>query len=275
MESDMMRPASMFACALAASSLVAGCVAQEEYTAPGVIAFAMIADTPAFFESPTNSVYIVESRVELPIRDPGAQLGPLWDTSGIMLPYERLPWVRQGDYAVEVDYTISNVSDQTVTASVITNAFNEFHEYLPLVTIIERMAVADYSGYEWTVVLAPGERYSGTIREEQMDELAFDLAAIGNLAPNANRIVYPSNQHDHDAYAALYTPQVIPAITGFRLGMRVTAEGTAPPMVLEATVRLRDIKDKLVDSGETSGGHAVIPWTLPTPVIISPTPSEE
>ena len=272
----MTRSASMFACVLAIGGLVTGCAAQEEYTAPGIIAFAMTADTPPFFESPTNSVYVVESRVELPVRDPGPAIGALYDIpEGVMIPYERRPWVRRGEYAVQVDYTISNLSDETVTAAVIVNAFNEFHEYLPLVTISERMAVADYSGYEWTVVLAPGQRYTATIREEDMDELAFDLAAIGNLAPNANRIVYPSNQHDHDTYAALYAPSITPAITGFRLGMRVTSEGTAPPMVLEATVRLRDVEDKLVDAGEEEGGEQVVPWRLPTPVIISPMPPVE
>lgn len=272
-----MRPTSILACFLALSGLLTGCAAQEEFTAPGIIAFAMTADTPPFFMSPTNSVYVIESRVELPVRNPGPAMDALWTIpAGITIPYERMPWVRQGDFALEVDYTVSNLSDETVTVAVIANAFNEFHEYVPLVTIVERMAVADYSGYEWTAVLAPGERYTATIREEEMDELAFDLAAIGNtvdgLPPNPNRIAYPSNQHDHDPYAALYTPSVVPALTGFRLGMRVTSEGVAPKMVLEATVRLRDIHDKLVDAGEEAGGDPVLPWTLPTPVVISPAP---
>lgn len=269
----MTRTSSMIACVLALSGLLmgsalGGCAVQEEYTAPGVIAFAMTADTPAFFESPDNSVYIVESRVELPVTDPGSAMAGLYSIpAGVTIPYERMPWAQQGNYSVEIDYTISNLSDQTVTAAVIVNGFNEFHEYLPLVTIIEREAVPDYAGYEWTVVLAPGERYTATIREEELDELAFDLAAIGNLAPNANRIVYPANQHDHDPYAALYTPSIVPALTGFRLGLRVTAEA-APPMVLEATVRMRDIDDKLADDVEDE-------WTLPTPVIISPMPPPE
>ena len=75
----MMRFASTFACVLAFGGLVTGCAAQEEYTAPGIIAFAMTADTPPFFESPTNSVYVVESRVELPVRDPGPAIRALYD----------------------------------------------------------------------------------------------------------------------------------------------------------------------------------------------------
>lgn len=264
----MMRPSSMFACVLALSGLVSGCAAQEEYTAPGVIAFAITADTPPFFESPDTSVYIVESRVELPVVDPLDRMAGLYSIpAGVTIPYERMPWAIQGDYAVEVDYTISNLSDQTVSAAVILNGFNEFHEYLPGVTIVEDEAVPDYSGFEWTIVLAPGERYTATIREEEMAEIAYDLAAVGNLAPNANRIVYPANQHDHDPYAALYMPSVIPALTGFRLGMRVTTGDTPPAMVLEATVRLRDVNNKLAD-------EIVDEWTLPTPVLISPIPME-
>jgi hypothetical protein len=182
-----------------------------------------------------------------------------------------LPWLRRGDVELELEYTISNLSDQTVSAAITINGFNEFHEYLPAVSIVEEDAVPDYAMYEWTLVLGPGERFASRVREEQFDEVAVDLATVANGPPNFNQVVYFANQHDRDPNSSRFVPPVIPGLTGFRLGLRTIAEGPPPRLVLEATVRARDVKDKLVDPSETD----VTPWTLPTPTMLSPMPPME
>jgi hypothetical protein len=269
--SDARRAVSAGALAVLGAGAVgiSGCVVDETFVDRGVIAIAITEDTPPFFEDEEVRMYQVERRVELPVRAPtDAQLAALADTGGLTLPFDRLPWLRRGDVELELEYTISNVSDQTVAVALTINGFNEFHEYFPFVGIVQDDAVPDFAMYEWTVVLGPGERFTSRVREEQFDEVTVDLATLANGPPNFNQVVYFANQHDRDPNSSRFVPAVIPGLTGFRLGLRTIAQGAAPRVVLEATVRARDVKDKLVDPGETD----VAPWTLPTPAALSPMP---
>jgi hypothetical protein len=181
---------------------------------------------------------------------------------GLQIPYANLPFVRRGDIEVQIDYTLSNVSlDTGVTAAIIVNGINEFHEYNPGVTIVNNRVLADFSGWERNIRLEPGERQVGTIREEELDEVAVDLATVVNDGvTNANQITYFENQSANDARSQMFIPDMIPALTGIRVGLRTTEPR---PVVVELTVRIRDVRHILVQGDDE-------PWPLPAPALFGP-----
>lgn len=251
-------------------ALASGCLTEQRYMAPeggGAWAIAVQPDTPPFFESEDGNLYIVEQRVEFEFREPTAEeAAELGNVAGVNIPYPTLPYVRRDDIEVQVDWTLSNVSDSTVTVSVTVNGINEFNEYNPGVQVIDEELVVDFAQWERTVLLDPGERRTGTIREEELDEVAVDLATVVNGVPNANQIVYFENQSFNDRRSMLYMPDVIPALTGVRIGIRsqgTDGDGNPIPVLLEFTVRIRDNREILVQGDDE-------PWPLPTPTLFGP-----
>jgi hypothetical protein len=126
-------------------------------------------------------------------------------------------------------------------------------------------------GEERNHELDPGERRTLTVREEELDEMAVDLATVVNGAPNSNEVVYFENQSGHDERSQAYIPPVVPALVGLRTGLRVQAgedATSAPPAALEIAVRVRDVRDRLVGVGQAS-------WTLPEPAQFVPVVPEQ
>ena len=179
-----------------------GCLQEQRFETPdtgGPWLFAIDSSTPAFFESEDGNLYLVEERVLIDFREPTEEeLAEMGDVGDNQVPYASLPFVRRGDIEIQIDWTLSNLSDQRVTAGVVVNGINEFHEYNPGVQVVDDELQIDFSGWERTIVLDGGERRSGTIREEELDEIAVDLASVVNMAPNPNQIVYFENQSFND-----------------------------------------------------------------------------
>ena len=260
----MQRWSSVVATGLGVACLSAvGCVQEERFVGPsGVVAVAMTETTAPFIVGDETALYLVESRIEMPITPPEAdEMAALQTPSA---PFARLPWVRRGDLGVEIDWALTNLSDQRVAVSVTINGFNEFNEYVPGATIIRDEPIPDFAQWEWNIDLGPFETVSDTVREEELDEVAVDLATVVNGAPNANQIVYFDNHSEHDPRAAPYIPVVIPGLTGVRIGIL----SHAPlPLVLESSIRVRDFNDRLATVDEE-------PWVLPTPEPFTPVPIE-
>lgn len=246
--------------------VVTGCQNQSHVGDGGLYALAMTSTTPPFATSRNAALYITERRVELPILAPTAdQLAQLSAQIANYTnePYPRLPWVQRGDYEIECDWTVKNLTDQPVSVAVTFNGFNEFDEYVPGFALNNQDIVPDYAEWEWRFDLQPNQSRSMTTREDQFDEMAVDLATVVNGLPNANLAVSPGSQSATDPRVQQYIPPVIPALTGFRIGLRVQTGGGPPPeLVLEATVRVRDVHHKLVD--------ALRAWQLPMPTPFTP-----
>ncbi|MBX3270607.1 MAG: hypothetical protein KF729_10115 [Sandaracinaceae bacterium] len=254
----------------ATMALATGCLREQRYVTPeggGPWVIAMQPDTPPFFESEDGNVYLVEQRVELDFRMPtDEELAGMGAVDGQNVPWGSLPFVRRDDVRLQLDWTLSNLADATVQVDVTVNGFNEFHEYDPGVQIVDDEVVADFSQWERSIRLGPGERRQGTVREEELDEVAVDLSTVVNGAPNPNQIVYFENQHTHDRRSMLYMPDVIAGLTGVRVGLRTQgtdADGNPHPVVLEFTVRATDHRRVLVQ-GEDE------PWPLPAPALFGP-----
>ncbi len=86
-----------------------------------------------------------------------------------------------------------------------------------------------------------------------------------NGVPNANQIVYFENQSFNDTRSQMYLPDMVPALTGVRIGVLSQAEDDegALPMLLEVTVRVTD-RRKVMVQGEDE------PWAAPAPALFSP-----
>ncbi|MGE0785112.1 MAG: hypothetical protein AB7S26_05440 [Sandaracinaceae bacterium] len=246
---------------------LSGCLADTRYFGPGeqsegVWAFALDSTTPAYIESEDGSIYIIEQRVVFDFREPtDDELADMADVGSLQVPYASLPFVRRHDIEIQVDFTLSNLGDSGASVAVTLNGINEFNEYAPGAQIIDEELVADFSGWERAYDIGPGERIQGTIREDEIDEIAVDLATVVNGAPNPNQIVYFENQSSLDARSLMYMPDLIPALTGVKIGLR--AEGNDVPIMIEASVRIRDLRHVLVQGADE-------PWELPTPTVVSP-----
>ena len=241
-----------------------GCADQEYYGGENkLVSLAMTDTTPPIAMADDTALFLVEERIELAIAEPdqedldrlAMQRGDIADP----FPYDRLPWVRRGHFEVQLDWALTNLDDMPHRVDVTVNGFNEFHEYLPGFVIEDDEIILDFSQWERSYVLEPNERRVGTVREEQLDEVAVDLATVVNGVTNANAIVHPNNHSSSDDRAAPFIPEVVPALTGVRVGVR---SFEAANVVLELTVRTRDEHDRIVRSSRR--------WELPVPTLFEP-----
>lgn len=238
-----------------------GCTDEQFIGEDGFIAFALTDTTPAFVEGEEESLFLVEERIELPVRVPSdTQMAELVSGAGeVAIPFARLPWVQRHDYEIEVDYVLINLDDSRSSVDVVINGFNEFHEYLPGVIFDDDEIIPEFAQWERFIVLEPLERRFGTIREEEFDEIAVDLATVVNGVSNANQIVHPNNHSSTDRRSQEFIPEVIPALTGLRVGLRATSTSN---VVIEITVRVRDVSSRIVSPANA--------WELPVPELFLP-----
>jgi hypothetical protein len=231
---------------------LAACSAERRYVGGDELyQVALTEQTAPALESEDGNLYIVEQRAELPIRQPtGAELAGL--QTGVArypnLPFPRLPWVGREDLAVQVDFTLSNLDTVAHDIDVTINGANEFYEYVP--TVVEadnEPPIPLHAQWERRYRVPAQQRISATVREEEFDEVAVDLATVVNGAPNSDEVVYFENNSSDDPRARPYIPAVIPGLIALRLGLRST---TAAPLLLEVSIRVRDEGDKLVQGDE-------------------------
>lgn len=254
------------------SLAVSGCADQTYIGENGFFSFAITDETPPFVVVEESALFIAEQRVLLPLREPtGAELGEL-GSGAEGLPWARRPWVTRGDYEIEIDWVAINLEDEAVEVAITINGINEFQEYFPGFAVDEEEVIPEFAQWERAIVLEPLERQFGTVREEQLDEVAVDLATVVNGVTNANAIVHPDSNSAIDPRAVPFVPTTIPALAGIRAGLRVTGEegGTPPNVVLELTVRVRDEANKIVALDSA--------WMMPDPAPFMPSsivPPEE
>jgi hypothetical protein len=239
--------------ALLSCLALAACAEERRYIGEGgLYQVALAADTAPALEGEDGegALYIVERRIELPVRQPPeTTLQDLQESADNFegLPFPRMPFVERDDLPVQVDFTLSNLDDDERQIAVIVNGYNEFDEYVPGAMVVDDELVIDLSQWERIYELGPKERISFTIREEEFDEAAVDLATVVNGAPNPQQVVYFENKSVSDTRSREYIPAVIPGLMGFRIGLRSLG---AARVVLDASVRVRDVGDRLADDND-------------------------
>ena len=236
---------------LLATTALFSCTDERRYVGdPQLHQIALTETTPAAFTADEAQLFVVEERIPLDVIAPGdVALEDLRVAAEQFegLPVPRLPWVDREDLGIQVDFVLSNLDDEEREIAVIVNGFNEFDEYEPGVTVIDDEPVVDYAQWERLYELQPQQRLLRTLRDEDFDEVAVDLATVVNGAPNSNEVVFFENKSGSDPRAEPYIPAVIPGLCGFRLGLRATA---AANVLLEATVRVRDRGERLIEDGD-------------------------
>lgn len=239
--------------------------ADRRYLAPEgatVFALAFTPDTPPFFMGDEESLYLIETPIMLPIRPPSAaEEAALGDG----------PWVRRGDYQVQLTFTVTNLDTERARfVGVTLNGINPLYEYVPGFTVDDDDVIPNFSQWERTYVLEPGESRTVTVREEEIDELTVDLASATSTPECqriANQIVYFANQAGIDPRSTACIPEVVPGLLGIKLGLRAVGS-EPPPIVLEASAIVRDVRDRIAASGQE-------PWEPPMPTPFTPPPPEE
>ncbi len=210
---------------------------------------------------------LVEQRVELPLRPPTEEeLARLRAAPPSAPPYPRRPWVLPEDVRIEVDWALHNLStEEGAEVRLLFNGINEFHEFVPWVAGGDG-ATDNFSQWERRIRLAPGERRFGTIREDDVEEAARDLAVLAmDPPPNFNFVVHPQTRGLDDPRLQRFRPEVVPGLIGFRMAMMPES---AAVLLLEFTVRVRDLAGKIAAEGEEA-------WTLPEQGILPVVMEEE
>ncbi|MBX3247966.1 MAG: hypothetical protein KF901_12370 [Myxococcales bacterium] len=243
-----------------AALVAVGCTNHEYLGEDGLFAFAITEDTPPFVETEDGNLYIVEERIELPLEAPTAEEMAALSQGVDGLPWARRPWVERGDYELRIDWALINLDDSRRAVDLVVNGINEFHEYMPGFVVDDDEVIPEFAQWERSIVLEPLERRTGTIREEQLDEVAVDLATVVNGVTNANLVVHPDSHSSLDPRVQAFIPEIIPALVGVRVGLR-----SASPVnvAVELTVRVRDERGILADDPAEA-------WELPVPEIFEP-----
>jgi hypothetical protein len=221
-------------------------------------AVALTEDTPvAFVNEDDDEIFIVTREFTLPVTPPkNSDLDKLaGQAEG--LPFPRAPWVSHDDVELTLDYTLANLGDDEVLASVIIDGRNEFNLYTP--------GPEDFHQWERRFLLGPKERVHGSVSELEMDEIAIDLATVVNGAPNSNLVVQFQSQSGRDERTRQYIPARVPGLVGFNAGI-MTNE--AANVALEISVRAQDHGDRVPKRGEKL-------WMLPDPTPFVPVVPEE
>ncbi|HWO19272.1 MAG TPA: hypothetical protein VNO30_10865 [Kofleriaceae bacterium] len=180
-----------------------------------------------------------------------------------------VPYVKVGDIEVSVEWTITNTATMPGTAVVQLNGANEAFAYDPdLIVLGDPDEVPPAPGLEGDIPLhvEPGASIRGLFREDQVREASIDLDQItrANLHPFAATLAVHKNLTSFQPMTALMpgvedyvqmpTGDPIPR-EAFRQMIRVDLVFKADqPMVLEYTIRVRDVRGimhELLDAAVT------------------------
>ena len=167
---------------------------------------------------------------------------------------QEVPWLRADQVSLSLLYTITNLGDRPGQARLDIDGASEFVSYDAQALQAAAVAADPRDDAEvlplirrTPVILAPGEVYRGTVREDDFHEAALDLDALGRFqAVPASVLINHSSANpiglEMIPPAARY---VRPAI--FQVTVRFAA---STPMRLEFILRVRDQEDLMARGQE-------------------------
>jgi hypothetical protein len=185
------------------------------------------------------------------------------------LGYEA-PSLREDKVHVEVRYTIRNLGDREGMFSLFVDGASEFTRF-DFDAVGAAFATADQDApplgliqISQPPILAPGQVYQGTVREDDFHEASLDLHAMGTfMAPFVSVLI---NRSDVNPVGLETTPPnldppsawILPAL--WEITLRFNAN---QPMTCQFLVRVRDDDHRLWEDGDTD--------FAPNPVTFTPT----
>jgi hypothetical protein len=192
-----------------------------------------------------------------------------------MPPYPHSPWVTTDELRVQLSYTLTNLDEGEHVVEVLVDPWNEFASYYPglmLEDAEEGAYVPNLSGINSRFLLGgrgEGERsrMHGVYTFDVMEELARDFATVMNMIENPPNLQGVNEEEGEDgliiavnhAFANPSTtdvlsrphiPGVIPALTGFDLGLRT---GEPARVAIEVVVEVVDQGSEKLETDDNTG----------------------
>jgi hypothetical protein len=255
---------------------VPGCEAASDaqVTAPFAVAIG-VNEMPSYSDAELT-LYESQTPVAFPVRKPSAsELAALKPN---VSPYPHAPYLQNSDETIEVNYTLTNLDNQSHTVWLLLDPWNEFVKYRPGVTVVSADETEpNLSGIEDPILLGPMQRLQGNIDSQDMGILALKLdtamrilqatkGADGGLGAGTLLNHDFNTQNTPSATEVLlgpYTPTVVAGLTGFDLGL----QSYEPVNVaLEVTVTVIGTgSGKILPPGTTTGliGEPPVVITVP------------
>ncbi len=252
---------------------VGACANEDAAQVTAPIVLGMTPTLRPAYDDGQAQIYQVQLPVRLPIRSPvDLELRGLPETE----PYPSGPWLTSSDLRLEVRYTLTNLDDQPHTVLMMLDPWNEFVRYKPGIVVSEEMSLPNPSGIERRVRLQAKTRIVGTLTNDDMTELAVDLATAENILKNPptdpgvdpagiiNRAFNPIIRSNvPDPIVTPYIPQVIAGLTGFDLGLRTEEPGT---LAVEIAIDITDHHgNRVIPDGQTADKIAIPSRTISPP----------
>ncbi|HEY8944448.1 MAG TPA: hypothetical protein VIM73_09300 [Polyangiaceae bacterium] len=253
--------------------LLAGCGEDESQRTLPSIQLAIAPSVAPFYDDGELALYEVRRLVPLPILAPTESQRAALETEPPP-PFVRNPWITLDDVRVQLSWTLTNLDDEPRRVEVLIDPWNEFARYSPGLMIVDAQdgeAIPNLSGIDFLYRLegkgsGASSRRHGTFTFDDMDELARDFATVMNLAENpppalgseegdgallyANHAFSVENHSTRDPLVQAWIPSVIPALTGFDLGLRTEEPAT---VAIEVVVEVVDLGSNRVQSDGDDG----------------------
>jgi len=167
---------------------------------------------------------------------------------GLMQP---IPWVGLRDFDIEVQYSLKNLENGKVTATLAVNGGSEFGDFLPdnyvdMTAKLEDQTPPPSLLGGTPIELAANETQTGVFREDQVGEASQDLEAIIRYpAPagpigTAFQVLLRNSSASRIGLEGIPAQNVMPAMVRYQLTL--TASGH---VVCDYSVRVRDHASKL------------------------------
>ncbi len=208
--------------------------------------FAMSAKDAPVYSDQEMTLYERKLSVPLDIRRPSQSERQALNKLPKDPPFPHAPWVTNGDVQLQVTWTISNLDKDGHNIEFLLDPWNEFGRYWPGMNLTnpqENTFEPNLSGIDRVMHvdgtdMGDRSRIHGTYTFSDMNELAIDFATVINIIDTlpppdpANMDAYDSsatlvnhafswaNRSYQDPLVSGYQPPVIPALTGFDIGLR-------------------------------------------------------
>jgi hypothetical protein len=210
--------------------------------------------------------------VELPFRPPASDEAEALRDESQRRGFS-VPWLRTDKVNVSLLYTITNLGTAPAEARLEVDGASEFASY-DVVALRAAAALAAINNEDEIIVLPllattpvviePGAHVTGTLREDDFDEAALDLDAIGRFGATPAAVLVNSSKKSAAGLEMLPAEHVRPTLYRVRAALLGTGH-----LRLQMVVRVRDEAGQLL----LTGGASFAPEpTAYTPPMMPPAP---
>jgi hypothetical protein len=240
----------------------------------GLCAGACNMNEPSYYPAPApveiggdgNTMADPFAVIELPFRAPNeSDQQSLRDES--MKKGFAVPWLRTDNVAVSLLYTITNLGDKPAAAKLQIDGSSEFANYdvIALRAQAEMAAINNEDEIEVlpllevvTPAIAPGGQFTSMLREDDFNEAALDLDALGRFGAAPAAVLVNDSQKNPAGLEKMPPQHVRPALYRIR-----TALSGSGHLRLDVVARVRDEAGQLLSDGG-------MPWAPNPPAYTAP-----